>query len=503
LKFNIYLPASAKITDAKLSLFIVRNDYLDIPETIDVYEVIENWNEKMVNWLNQPRWSDHPAASHNIHNNLNDYATLDLTDLVKKWASDPGQNFGICIKARNEGDVSSLLAFNSRESIYDSYNRLIISYEETEQTTQAARKGKPRVAILTPQFLEWSGDRCLFGGGERYCYDLACLLNQEGFRVEVFQPSNQLWERTYNGMPIHGIGASGFQQDFHVTLNCEFYKRTADFDHHIYLNMDVMYPLAHQRAIGISHGVWWDSTERKYWRTSLWFKRLEQAISNMRKIVSVDTNTINWVKAVFPDLGDKLVYIPNYVDLDQFPDVEAKPRGDRIQILYPRRLHSGRGWTVSKEVARRITGRYPYVDFVFVGRGSPEAEAHMQILADTNPQIRYRWYPMEQMHQVYRPADIVIIPSLYSEGTSLSLLEAMASRKPVIAGLVGGLTDIVIPEFNGKLIPISPDSLEQAIVELIEDPEHAAYLAYNAYVTAKHFSKEIWKKRWRAILADL
>ena len=56
------------------------------------------------------------------------------------------------------------------------------------------------------------------------------------------------------------------------------------------------------------------------------------------------------------------------------------------------------------------------------------------------------------MPQVYRYADIVLIPTKAAEGTSLSCLEAMASGRAVIAGCVGGLSDLIVDGYNGLLL---------------------------------------------------
>ena len=50
----------------------------------------------------------------------------------------------------------------------------------------------------------------------------------------------------------------------------------------------------------------------------------------------------------------------------------------------------------------------------------------------------------DDMPEVYRKADISTVPTISTEGLSLSLLESMASGLPVITTPVGGLGDAVI-----------------------------------------------------------
>jgi len=73
--------------------------------------------------------------------------------------------------------------------------------------------------------------------------------------------------------------------------------------------------------------------------------------------------------------------------------------------------------------------------------------------------------------EVLRDIDIFALSSL-SEGTSITLLEAMASGKPVVVTDVGGNPAIVEQGVNGFLVPpAEPDALAQALLKLAEDSE--------------------------------
>ncbi len=105
------------------------------------------------------------------------------------------------------------------------------------------------------------------------------------------------------------------------------------------------------------------------------------------------------------------------------------------------------------------------------------------------------------MPGIYRQMDIAIIPTKASEGTSLSCLEAMASGCAVIAGCTGGLTDLIIHEYNGLLLrPLNTRTLMEALSCLIEDPELRQRLSINARTVSESFSLEKWKHRWRKVI---
>ena len=78
------------------------------------------------------------------------------------------------------------------------------------------------------------------------------------------------------------------------------------------------------------------------------------------------------------------------------------------------------------------------------------------------------------MKFLYNTADIVLIPSIHSDGleeaTSISSLEAMASGVSVIASDIGGLSDIFEDGSNGLLVPDgNVGALEKAILKLLNN----------------------------------
>ena len=98
--------------------------------------------------------------------------------------------------------------------------------------------------------------------------------------------------------------------------------------------------------------------------------------------------------------------------------------------------------------------------------------------------------------------DIAMVPSLYSEGTSLSLLEAMSAGCACIATDVGGLSNIIINGHNGILIRPDAGDLRNATELLIKNKEKRLYLAENAKRTVlDSFTYEIWSERWNSFLA--
>ena len=74
-------------------------------------------------------------------------------------------------------------------------------------------------------------------------------------------------------------------------------------------------------------------------------------------------------------------------------------------------------------------------------------------------------------NEFYQQLDFLILPS-ESEGLPITILEALASGVPVIASNVGGVSEVVIDDFNGRLINgNNPGDYASAILDLINTPE--------------------------------
>jgi glycosyltransferase involved in cell wall biosynthesis len=299
-----------------------------------------------------------------------------------------------------------------------------------------------RVCIVIQQFFDEHGENMFCGGAERYLIELERLSRDLGYEPEVYQSGASHWVRNYHNLRVIGLDTGGNQ----TRLNQVFHSEVPPGALTIYLAFSLAAPLWHPRSIGVSHGIYWDDEHalaNALDREMHVFTVIE-ALEHATAVVSVDTSTINWVRGTQVDLAQKLIYIPNFVDTEKFrPSPESKtPR--RLVVLYPRRLCRARGFWLFHDVLPELAEQYPQVDFHLVGKADAREEAAVRALIERYSG-RVRWYslPPERMSDAYRVADISIIPTVHSEGTSLSCLEAQASGNAVIATTVGGLTDLV------------------------------------------------------------
>jgi glycosyltransferase involved in cell wall biosynthesis len=74
----------------------------------------------------------------------------------------------------------------------------------------------------------------------------------------------------------------------------------------------------------------------------------------------------------------------------------------------------------------------------------------------------------------YGAIDVLLLPSA-NEGTPVSVIEALAAGRPVVATRVGGVPDIVRDGVDGYLVaPGDPSELAERLVRLARDPDRRA-----------------------------
>jgi glycosyltransferase involved in cell wall biosynthesis len=153
---------------------------------------------------------------------------------------------------------------------------------------------------------------------------------------------------------------------------------------------------------------------------------------------------------------------------------------------------------------REVLMRRPEARLVIAGEGSLKTE--MQALAETlGISYAVRWLGFSRNMPGLLAAIDVYVQSSVNEGLSLSILEAMAAEKAVVATSVGGTKEVIADGETGFLVPPgSSAALAAAVIATLDDPQRRAAVsrAAKAYVEAE-FDFRRMVDRYEALYASV
>jgi polysaccharide pyruvyl transferase CsaB len=373
--------------------------------------------------------------------------------------------------------------------------------QKQSESVPRPSKSRPRVACLTNRLLDWQTKEPHFGGAERYCVQLGNLLRELGLDVTFYQASNQLFEGDYYGFPVVGLGSGESYSEFQFGVGNAFHEATSEFEHVIYHMPNYASGRVREDAIMICHSIWFDyesSFPGIQFRTPEWFRHLYLAFSQPARIVSVDTNSINVIRALWPELSSRMTYLPNWVDTSQFRSPDRR-QSSSLKVLFASRSEVVKGAAILASILEKVPHDCHFA--WWVGEGTEEGTEMVQAAARSDSRLElYSTNPYENMPAIYREADICVIPSIGSEGTSLACLEALASGCAVVATNIGGLSALVQPGVNGLLVDPDPEQIAAAINHLIEYPDERRRMQRAGSLMAGRFRLEVWQQRWTDLL---
>jgi glycosyltransferase involved in cell wall biosynthesis len=156
-----------------------------------------------------------------------------------------------------------------------------------------------------------------------------------------------------------------------------------------------------------------------------------------------------------------------------FPKVGAK--GGPVTIAITTRMIEDKGLAGLVEAFRQVRARFPDTELLLVGKQdgrNPTAIPEEQLRAwDREPGIHWLGHVDRVAEEVWARAHIAVLPSR-REGLPVSLLEAAACGRPMVATDVPGCREVVIDGETGLLAPLGDvQALAKALETLVESEE--------------------------------
>jgi phosphatidylinositol alpha-1,6-mannosyltransferase len=227
----------------------------------------------------------------------------------------------------------------------------------------------------------------------------------------------------------------------------------------------------------------------KFARSPLRRLLARQLIRHATRVSTLTNYTQELLLEHFPEATDKIFLTPGALRSDfAVVPVQAASRTrfqadtpkEKIVVLTVGRLHPRKGQLLTLQALQvlppAVRARIEY--WVVGGQSKGNYEGTLRAAAAKCPDLAVRFFgnlPDDELAGVYDRADIFAMTSVNLdhsiEGFGLVYLEAAAHGLPVVAHDVGGVSEAVIDDVTGLLVPPDrPAQLAAAFEKLIHDP---------------------------------
>ena len=368
------------------------------------------------------------------------------------------------------------------------------------------------VHIIYGKYYDFETGKPTVGGIQTYISALRPIIKECGMNCKIYQRADvdnfvELDDATIIDVPV-SPKLKGLKY-VNVIVNNIMKKFDDNGDILLFATDIAIVPNKASRSIAIQHGIFWDMPVHEnfspFMNEIYIFSKARLArriISNLRKVkqvVCVDHNFPNWLRATCAYQGTPLHVIPNFTAI---ADKNEKPQ-DKINIIFARRFEKYRGTRVFADAVSKILAEHENVYVTLAGTG-PDKKYMEDKLQKFGKRVEFITYKSGESLAVHADKHIAVVPTVGSEGTSLSLLEAMSAQCAVICTDVGGMSNIVLDGYNGLFSDRNAEDLYRCMKELVTDTEKREKIAQKGYETVKEaFSQEVWSEKWKRIFTSL
>lgn len=232
-------------------------------------------------------------------------------------------------------------------------------------------------------------------------------------------------------------------------------------------------------------------------------------VTHIPGVVICNSNaTYSNLSTASPKKWVRFVVIHNSTKLKVITDVSTRTKvcnefhlnENDVFVAVVGRIHFRKGQDYFLRAAKLVIEKYGRLNVRFGIIGSVYDPKHddqlsklyylVNQLGITN-YVRFIDY-YENIEELYSAIDIVVVPSQFPESFGLVTVEAMMSKKPVIATALGGSLEIVQDGITGFLVPVNdPVVFAQKIVQLVDSSELRKQMGEAGFIRAsQQFNEE-------------
>jgi glycosyltransferase involved in cell wall biosynthesis len=205
--------------------------------------------------------------------------------------------------------------------------------------------------------------------------------------------------------------------------------------------------------------------------------------------------------------AEKIRAIANGIDVHAFeqssPHSAISASGNKV-IGMVARLDLQKGFEYLLQAVRDLRNTAEEFTVVIVGEG-PDRKTIEDLITEYRLESTVILAGQQSdMPGIYAALDIFVLPSL-NEGLPMTVLEAMAASKPVVATRVGAIPNVICDGENGLLVnPQDSKGLQDAIARLLHDPNLCRYLGEQSHQwVTQNYTAEAMAVKYRQMYEDV
>ncbi|KPJ54496.1 hypothetical protein AMJ39_00295 [candidate division TA06 bacterium DG_24] len=225
---------------------------------------------------------------------------------------------------------------------------------------------------------------------------------------------------------------------------------------------------------------------------------LQRYFRRIHGLIAVSESAKDTIYRYFP--GDYRI-IPNGVDTDRFhPNTKrvAKFCDGRPSILFVGRFDPRKGLKYLLQAMPYVVEKVPNARLVVVGKGVLDSYYRRYLDNRCREHVIFEGFVApEDLPSYYATCDVFCSPAIGAESFGIILLEAMATKKAIVASDISGYRSVVSDGVDGILVePRNAHALAQSLVRLLRDSQLRAELGRQGREKALRYS---WKRVTRQI----
>lgn len=175
---------------------------------------------------------------------------------------------------------------------------------------------------------------------------------------------------------------------------------------------------------------------------------------------------------------------------------------NKIVITFAGRLIKEKGIYLLLDAFQNLKKRYSNIQLIVAGNG-PILD-HLKNSYQDNDIIFRGKLPYDKVMALYNDTDIFVHPSMFPEGLPTAILEAGIMKCAIIATDRGGTVEVINQKDYGIIMEENRESLEAALVTLIENEEQREHLKSSIHNRIlEQFTWKITAQKVSKVLEDL